>query len=66
MLKILQEAVNLAFPTWVKSQTKFNYEMQDFKRVLDLSYKWSKDWAVNNLTFSTGFQILKLCSFKLS
>ena len=36
LLKISQEAMYLASPTWAKSLTKFNLQIQDFKRVLDL------------------------------
>ena len=37
--KILQEAMYRAFPIWAKSRTKFNHQMQDFKRVMDLHCK---------------------------
>ena len=34
--KNIAEAMYLAFPTWDKLPTKFNPQIQDFKRVLDL------------------------------
>ena len=37
----------LAFPTWVKSLTKFNSKIQNIKRVLDLNCKnKKKDWTI--------------------
>ena len=39
LLKILQEAMYLASLTWAKSLTKFNPQIQDFKRVLYLISK---------------------------
>ena len=39
LLKILQEAIHFASPTTAKSLTKFNRQIQDFKRVLDLICK---------------------------
>ena len=32
-------------PTWAKALTKFNPEMQYFKRILDLNSKQKKDWT---------------------
>ena len=39
LLKILQEAMYLASPTWAKSLTKFTPQIQDFKRVRALICK---------------------------
>ena len=39
LLKILQEAMYLASPTWAKSLTKFNPRIQNFKRVMNLISK---------------------------
>ena len=43
LLKILQEAIYFASPTWAKSLTKFNPQIQDSKRNLDLIYKLMED-----------------------
>ena len=43
--KILQEAMQVTSPTWAKSLTKFNPEMQNFKRVFDLNCKQKKNWT---------------------
>ena len=39
LLKILQEAMYVASPTWAKSPPKSNPQIQNFKRVLDLICK---------------------------
>ena len=39
LLKNLQEAMHLAYPTWTKPPTKFNPKMQDFKRMVGLTCK---------------------------
>ena len=43
LLKYSKRRCTLLAPTWVKSLTKFNPKMQDFKRVSDLSSKQKKD-----------------------
>ena len=43
MLKYCRRQCTLLAPTWVKSLTKFNPKMQDFKRVLDLNCKQKED-----------------------
>ena len=43
LLKYCRRQCTLLAPTWVKSLTKFNPKMQDFKRVLDLNSKQKKD-----------------------
>ena len=39
LLKYCRRQCSLLPPTWAKSLTKFNPNMQDFKRVLDLNCK---------------------------
>ena len=43
LLKYCSRQCTLLPPTWPKSLTKFNPNMQDFKRVLDLNCKQKKD-----------------------
>ena len=57
LLKYCWRQCTLLPPTWAKSRTKYNREMQDFKRVLDLNYKQKK---TKQLIFSIGFQMLKI------
>ena len=44
-LKYCWRQCSLLPPTWAKSLTKFNPQIQDFKRVLDLNCKQKKDWT---------------------
>ena len=43
LLKYCTRQCTLLPPTWTKSLTKFNPQMQDFSRVLDLNCKQKKD-----------------------
>ena len=43
LLKYCRRQCTLLPPTWVKSLTKFNPKMQDFKNALDLNCKQKKD-----------------------
>ena len=43
LLKHCRRQCSLLPPTWAKSLTKFNPEMQDFKRVLNLNCKQKED-----------------------
>ena len=43
LLKYCTRQCTLDPPTWAISLTKFNSEMQDFKRVLDLNCKQKED-----------------------
>ena len=57
LLKYCSRQCTMLSPTWVKSLTKFNFKMQDFKFFgLELSVKV----GLNNLIFSIGFQRLKI------
>ena len=57
MLKMLQKAMYLDFPD-LGQVTKFNPKMQDFKRVLDLTWSKGSDF------FQLAFKHQKFCSFK--
>ena len=48
----------VGFPTLAKSLTRFNPEMQDFRR--GLGFKLLVKGGLNILLFSIGFQMLKI------
>ena len=58
MLKMLQKAMFLDFPD-LGQVTKFNPKMQEFKRVLDLTW-------VKGVIFSIGFQTSKILLFQIA
>ena len=53
-----------ASPIWAKSLTKFNPQIQDFKRFLDVICKQREDSII--LIFSIGCQILKIQLFQMA
>ena len=57
MLKILPKAMYLDFPD-LGQVTKFNPQMQDYKRVLHLTWSKGSDF------FQLAFKHQKFCSFK--
>ena len=42
LLKYCTRQCALIFSTWAELLTKFNFKMQNFKRLLDLNYKYKK------------------------